>query len=94
MELAVKRALRFPNLAFTAIHSASVMSFALVFFLVLTDTALLAELSLDCDALSLVSIEPDASWRGTMELVGVGVIYTREPFPNAGSLPWGGGFLR
>ena len=51
------------------------ISLAFVFFLVRYPTVLLGELSLDCDTLSFRTVEAQAKYRGTMELLGVGLAF-------------------
>ena len=53
-------------------------AFAFVFFLVRSATALLGELSLDCDPLGFRSVEPDAKGRCTIPLVDIA--FARVPF--------------
>ena len=70
------------------------ISLAFVFFLVRSATVLLGELSLDCDALSFRSVEPDANGRGIKELIGVGVAFARVPFAAQAYATLGGGYIR
>ena len=68
------------------------ISLAFVFFLVRSETVLLGELSLDCDALRFRSVEPDAKGRDTMKLVGVGVAFARVPFAELAFATFGATF--
>ena len=56
------------------------ISIAFVLTLVLSATVFLGELSLDCDALSFLSAEPDVNGRGKMERVCVGLAIATLPF--------------
>ena len=82
----------FAKLPFTSIDSSSVKTFAFVIFLVRSATALLGELSLDCDALGFRSVEQDANGRGTMEFIGLGVAFARVPFAELAFTTLGGTF--
>ena len=70
--------------AFYLDYSSSGISFAFVFFLVLSETALFGELSFVSDALCFLTAEADAMARGRILLIGVAVAFPTVPFPELG----------